>query len=65
MSPGGLALLHNPPLNSGATAERCYVKAVTLQQGNPTQEGKMGLFGTPLALGLCIILDLILHKQGG
>lgn len=34
-----------------------------LQQGNPTQEGRMGLFGAPLALGLCIILGLILQRQ--
>lgn len=45
---GGLALLHSPPWNSGATAGHCGVKAVILHQGNPTQEGKMGLFGAPL-----------------
>lgn len=28
--------------------EWCGVKAVVLQQGNPTQEAKMGLFGAPL-----------------
>lgn len=60
VSPGGLALLHCPPWNPGTTAGHCGVKAVLLQQGNPT----LGLFGTALALGLCIILALILHQQG-
>lgn len=64
MSPRGLALPHSPPWNSGATAGHYGVKAVILQQRNPTEEGKMGFFETHLALGLCIILELILHKQG-
>lgn len=60
----GLALLPSTPWNSGAPAGHCGVKAVILQQGNPTQEGEVALCRTPLGLGLGIVLELILHKHG-
>lgn len=47
MSSGGLTLFHSPPLNSGATAECCYVKAVTAA-GKPHTGRKDGLvWNTP------------------
>lgn len=45
-------------------AGHCGVKAATFQQGDPTQKGKMVLWGTPLALGLCITLELIFGAPG-